>query len=114
MLESGPASIGSNFREKLEAKALLLRLNNLESAAVRSETSPVEAWRKRHAEAYRKIVGVLPADRQELQAAAAAIAAGQTGSVAAVIAAINEQRATETENPAADQPHQVAGDDGHS
>jgi hypothetical protein len=105
MPENGPSHTGSNYREKLEAKALVLRLRNLESAAVRAETSPVASWRKHHAEAYRKIVGVSPADRQALQRAAAAIAAGQPGSVSDAIAAINKQRPTETVNPSAGQPN---------
>ena len=99
MPENGPTHIGSQFREKLEAKALLLRLRNLESAAVRAETSSVQAWRKLHAEAYRKVIGVDPVDRSSLRVAAERIAAGSGGNVMDVIANINANSLTQKESP---------------
>lgn len=112
MPERAPSGGGSNYRERLEAKALVLRLKNLESAAIRAETSSIEAWRKHHIEAYRRVIGVLPADREALRAAAERIAAGGGGTVAAAVDEINNSRVMQTENQSvARRPDGMVGAD---
>lgn len=79
-------------------------MRNVESAAVRSETSGSSFWREAHADAYRKLVGVVPKDREKLRAAIEGIMAGSRATVADVLADINGESATQTENRAVAQP----------
>jgi hypothetical protein len=80
------------YREELQAELKLAEVALYEELAVAAETEPLPELRTRYVAEYRRLLGIVPDDREEFQAALKRIRAGNGGSVETAITKLNFRR----------------------